>query len=357
MTNTYILGKDLALEQSINNFQQQLTKLGFNIEQASWLNPVANVWSVHIRDRDCPQCFTNGKGASKEAALASALGEFFERLACNYFFADYYLGQQLAHSSFVHYPQERWFELTEDDELPQGLLDEHLLAFYQQEEPLYASQLLDLQSGNEVRGICALPFIRQSDLRSSYIPVNLIGNLYVSNGMAAGNNQAEAQCQALAEICERYVKQLVFTQAIALPQIPEQVLQQHPASLQALQELAQAGYPCLVLDASLGGKFPVLCVVLFNQNNGTSFASFGSHPNFAIALERTVTELLQGRSLNQLDVFAEPSFNNELVADPTNLETHFTDSSGHLGWDMLRQPPKHAYCQWNFAGVNQASRH
>ena len=49
------------------------------------LNPVPNVWSVHIRDRDCPLCFTNGKGASKKAALASALGEYFERLSTNYF--------------------------------------------------------------------------------------------------------------------------------------------------------------------------------------------------------------------------------------------------------------------------------
>ena len=53
---TFILGKDAALEDSISKFQQKLTALGFNIEEASWLNPVPNVWSVHIRDKDCPQC-------------------------------------------------------------------------------------------------------------------------------------------------------------------------------------------------------------------------------------------------------------------------------------------------------------
>lgn len=51
---TFILGKDAALEESIAKFQQKLTALGFNIEEASWLNPVPNVWSVHIRDKDCP---------------------------------------------------------------------------------------------------------------------------------------------------------------------------------------------------------------------------------------------------------------------------------------------------------------
>lgn len=48
---TFILGKDAALEDSISKFQQKLTALGFNIEEASWLNPVPNVWSVHIRDK------------------------------------------------------------------------------------------------------------------------------------------------------------------------------------------------------------------------------------------------------------------------------------------------------------------
>ena len=348
MTHTYILSKDAALEQTIARFQQQLKQLGFNIEEASWLNPVPHVWSVHIRDKDCPQCFTKGKGATRDAALASALGEFFERLSCNYFFADFYLGQQIAESSFVHYPDEQWFTLTEDDSLRTGLLDEHLLDVYQQQGSLHASQLLDLQSGNEERGICALPFVRQSDQTSVYIPANIIGNLYVSNGMSAGNTRAEARAQALAEICERHVKHRVLTEALSLPAIPDKVLDEHPQVREALNTLDAAGYPTLTLDASLGGQFPVVCVVLFNRDNGTSFASFGAHPNFTVALERTVTELLQGRNLNQLDVFAEPTFDNDVVADPTNLETHFTDSSGHLGWDMLRSPADFKFCHWNF---------
>ena len=52
-----------------------------------------NVWSVHIRDKECALCFTNGKGATKKAALASALGEYFERLSTNYFFADFWLAK------------------------------------------------------------------------------------------------------------------------------------------------------------------------------------------------------------------------------------------------------------------------
>lgn len=44
MSQTFIPGKDAALEDSIASFQKKLTDLGFNIEEASWLNPVPNVW-------------------------------------------------------------------------------------------------------------------------------------------------------------------------------------------------------------------------------------------------------------------------------------------------------------------------
>lgn len=52
--------------------------------------------------------------ARVKAALASALGEYFERLSTNYFFADFYLGQEIANGDFVHYPTEKWFPIEDD---------------------------------------------------------------------------------------------------------------------------------------------------------------------------------------------------------------------------------------------------
>ncbi|HDL7823648.1 TPA: YcaO-like family protein [Yersinia enterocolitica] len=353
MTQTFIPGKDAALEDSISRFQQKLSDLGFNIEEASWLNPVPHVWSVHIRDRDCPLCFTNGKGASKKAALASALGEYFERLSTNYFFADFYLGKAIAEGDFVHYPNEKWFPIPEDDLLPEGILDERLLAFYDPENELVASDLVDLQSGNAARGICSLPFTRQSDLETVYIPMNIIGNLYVSNGMSAGNTANEARVQALSEVFERSVKNRIIAESISLPEIPTEVLNRYPGVVEAIAKLEEEGFPILSYDASLGGKYPVICVVLFNPSNGTCFASFGAHPDFGVALERTVTELLQGRSLKDLDVFTAPTFDDEEVAEHTNLETHFIDSSGLISWDMFKQQADYPFVDWSFKGTTE----
>ena len=347
---TFIPGKDAALEESIEKFQQKLTALGFNIEEASWLNPVPNVWSVHIRDKDCPQCFSNGKGASKKAALASALGEYFERLSTNYFWTDFYLGQGIANGDFVHYPNEKWFPIEDEALLPQGILDDRLFEHFDPNQELTPELLVDLQSGNYERGIVALPYVCQSDQQTVYIPQSIISNLYVSNGMSAGNSQFEARVQGLSEVFERYVKNKIIAEAISLPLIPQEVMARYPLIQAAIDKLEQEGFPILAYDASLGGKYPVICVILLNPTNGTCFASFGAHPKFQVALERTVTELLQGRSLKDLDVFSPPSFNNDDVAEHANLETHFIDSSGLISWDLFKDTPDYEFADWKFSG-------
>lgn len=343
---TFIKGKDRDLESSIATMQAKLTAFGFDIEQASWLNPVSHVYSVHLRDKTCPLMFTNGKGSSKKACLASALGEYFERLSCNYFFADFYLGQQHSNSEFVHYPDERWFTI-DGDKMPTGLMNKSLWDYFDPQQELLPENLIDTNSGNAVRGICALPYQQMRSGETCYIPVNIIGNIFVSNGMSAGNTQHEARVQGLSEIFERYVKSKIIAEGLCLPLVPQAVLDRYPHIQQALQELRNHGYHLRVADASLGGQFPVISVTLINPKDGSVFASFGAHPSFEVALERTVTELLQGRRLDQLDVFHPPTFDLDEVASPQNLEMHFIDSSGYISNDFFRATPDYAFCDWD----------
>ncbi len=347
---SFILGKDASLESSIESMQAKLAALGFHIEERSWLNPVANAWSVHIRDRDCPLLFTNGKGASEKAARASALGEFFERLGCNYFWSHYYLGATLAQRAYVHYPQEKWFPLAAGDAWPEGLLDAELRAFYNPDGAVPAGALVDRNSGNAVRGICALPYQRQRDGATLWFPVNLIGNLYVSNGMSAGNTAAEARVQALSEIFERHVKFRIIGEGLCLPDVPDAVIARYPKIEAGIRDLRAAGFGILVKDASLGGRYPVMNVTLLNPRDQGCFSSFGAHPRFEIALERALTELLQGRALDALDDFPEPGFDLDEIADAQNLEIHFVDSSGIISWEFLRATPDYGFADWDFRG-------
>lgn len=349
---TYIEGKDLPLEQTIANMTQILADLGMKIEIASWRNIVPHVWSLHIRDAASPMCFTNGKGATKEAALASALGEFIERLNCNFFYNDQFFGEDIANSEFVHYPNEKWFTLTQDDALPAGLLDDYCRPIYDPEGELQGSHLIDTNSGRRDRGICALPFQRHSDGETVYFPSNLIENLYLSNGMSAGNTLAEAQVQCLSEIFERAVKREILENEIALPDVPDEVMARYPDLVEAVQALEAQGYPILVKDASLGGQFPVMCVTLMNPRTGGVFASFGAHPSMHVALERSLTELMQGRSFEGLNDFQPPTFNSMAVSEPNNFVEHFIDSSGLVSWRFFSSRSDYEFADWDFSGSN-----
>lgn len=352
---TYIVGKDLPLEQTIANMSGILADLGMKIEIASWRNIVPNVWSLHIRDAHSPMCFTNGKGATKEGALASALGEFIERLNCNFFYNDQFWGEDIANAAFVHYPDERWFKPGPKDELPTEILDEYCLKVYDRDGELRGSHLYDTNSGNTQRGICSLPFVRQSDNEVVYFPSNLIENLFLSNGMSAGNTLAEAQVQCLSEIFERAVKREILEGEMALPDVPQQVLAKYPGILAGIQALEEQGFPVLVKDASLGGEFPVMCVTLMNPRTGGVFASFGAHPSLEVALERSLTELLQGRSFEGLNDLPQPTFEGQAVTEPNNFVEHFIDSSGVVSWRFFSAKPDFEFVEWDFSGQGENS--
>ncbi len=350
----WIKGKDEALEVSIEYMQSQLKTLGFDIEEALWLNPVNAIYSVNIRDRNCPLLFTNGKGSTRNACLASALGEFFERLNCNYFFADFYLGQAIAEADFVHYPDEKWFAITDSETIPEGMLDKALWDFYDPQQQLTPAMLVDTNSGNRERGICTIPFVRHSDQQTIWFPINIVGNLYVSNGMSAGNTKMESRTQALSEVFERYVKNRIIAERISLSRVPEHIIEMYPKVLSAKQALEQEGFIIEVKDASLDGRYPVISIIMMEPESGRCLASFGAHPSFEVALERTMTELLQGRRLESLDGFQTPSFDDEAVSDPVNLETHFIDSSGLISYDFFKHESDYEFVYWDFDSTTES---
>ncbi|TYK64525.1 OsmC domain/YcaO domain-containing protein [Colwellia echini] len=351
--STYILGKDLPLEKTIANMTALLADLGMKIEISSWRNIVPNVWSLHIRDAASPMCFTNGKGSTKESALCSALGEFIERLNCNFFYNDQFFGPEIANSDFVHYPNEKWFKPGENDELPSGILDDYCLDIYNPDNELQGSNLIDTNSGMSERGICAIPYVRNSDGETVYFPSNLIENLFLSNGMSAGNNLAEAKVQCLSEIFERAVKKQIIAEEIVLPDVPKEVIAKYPGILAGIEGLEAQGFPVVVKDASLGGQFPVMCVTLMNPRTGGVFASFGAHPSFEVALERSLTELLQGRSFEGLNDVPKPTFNTMAVTEPENFVDHFIDSTGVVSWRFFSAKYDYEFVEWDFSGTNE----
>jgi ribosomal protein S12 methylthiotransferase accessory factor len=362
---TRLPGKDSPLENTIDLIRNSLAQLGIELTETSWLNPVPRCWSVHLQTTDCKALYTNGKGTSTLACLASGLGEFTERLATDFFFSEYFLGiesEEASMQTFHFYPDELWFtaetssaEIGDYLHTPSQklLLTTELFHFYNQENELQPEDLFDNNLDTPERGICALPFINTQTLTPCYFPVSLLNNLYVSNGMAAGNSPSECTAQALSEILERYVKNRVISKGLSLPEIPDSYLTAFPHLLAIRNNIEDHGFTVTLHDSSLGGRFPVICVMLTDRKNGGVFAAFGANCRFEIAIERTLTELLQGRNLNQLHNFKPPIHNIDLVAEPYNLESHFIDSDGLLCWTMFKDPPDFPFSPWIFNGSTE----
>jgi ribosomal protein S12 methylthiotransferase accessory factor len=137
--------------------------------------------------------------------------------------------------------------------------------------------------------------------------------------------------------------------------VPANVLAKYPSILAGIQGLEEQGFPVLVKDASLGGTYPVMCVTLMNPRTGGVFASFGAHPSFEVALERSLTELLQGRSFEGLNDLPPPTFESNAVTEPNNFVEHFIDSSGIVSWRFFSAKADFEFVEWDFSGQGQNS--
>ncbi len=173
--------------------------------------------------------------------------------------------------------------------------------------------------------------------------------------MSAGNTVAEAQVQCLSEIFERAVKRQIIEQEIVLPDVPQAVLAKYPDIVEGIEALEAQGFPVLVKDASLGGQFPVTCVTLMNPKTGGVFASFGAHASLQVAIERSLTELLQGRSFEGMSDLPAPTFNSQAVSEPNNFVEHFIDSSGVISWRFFSARADVEFCEWDFSGAGSNS--
>jgi ribosomal protein S12 methylthiotransferase accessory factor len=79
------------------------------------------------------------------------------------------------------------------------------------------------------------------------------------------------------------------------------------------------------------------------------FASFGAHPSFEVALERSLTELLHGRSFEGLNDFPLPTFQSNAVTHANNFVEHFIDSSGVVSWRFFSAKADFDFVEWDFS--------
>ncbi len=334
-----LLSKNSPVEQSILKMKAVLKDVGCEASFSQEKHPLENCFSVNLASNEAPNyIYSNGKGVISDASIASAYGEYIERLQTNNFFIDFHLPNR------KYYPDEIAFDFDGD------YLNDELKKVYNPNGELEPKDLIDFNS-DYMDKIVALPFIKQSTNEKTYIPINILSNLFASNGLATGNTANEAKVQALSEIFERYVKIKIIKEGLSLPKFPDEIIKSFPKVYKDAQTLRDLGYIIEILDSSLGGVFPVTAISLINPKNNTLFVSFGAHPILEVSLERTMTELMQGRDLDNLDAFEVPTFDMELVSDYFNVEAHFIDSNGKLGFPFLCAKKSFEYFPCKYEGV------
>ena len=333
-----ILSKNATAEESIKKMRSALKGISSEISLGKQLHPLVNCYSLNLKSLDAPEhIYTNGKGINELSCEASALGEYIERMQTNNFFIEFYMQDR------GFYPDQKSF-IDSDD-----FLNDELNDFYDPDGELALEDFIDFNTNEQEKIIC-LPFINQSDKKEVYFPTNIIHNLYVSNGLATGNTPAETKVQALSEIFERYVKIEIIKKGYSLPQIPPKTVKSFPKLYEDMRSLEEKGFKLQALDASLGGKFPVVAISLIDAKENSLFVSFGCHPILEVALERTMTELMQGRGVKELTSFEKPSFNDELINNSFNIESHFINSDGRMNFSFLNKNSSFEFSPWKYYG-------
>ena len=310
---------------------------------------VPNCYSLRV-NIEGTRVGTNGKGVTKEFALASGYGEFMERLQ-----------QGLIWRNKV----QTEGNVSSSDAQSQPVSAEMLLernpgwyaAYCQKLRQLTGISLTEKQIMGQYTdsegNVQATPFYCVTSGTTEYLPAELIKAVYGTNGGAAGNTLEEAIVQAISEIVERSHKLRVIFEEIAVPEIPEAVLKTCPIAYEIIGYLRDSGYRVIIKDCSLGTKFPVVCVCLINTKTGKYHTHFGAHPNFEIALQRTLTETFQGRNIKHItrhEDFYYPTDNTfELRYLMTELVKGTAEKPPHFFFACTDQPYNDAT---GFSGSN-----
>lgn len=287
-----------------------LTRFGLNLRH-SVTNPEKNVFLSKLTDYKTG--FTSyGKGENEQKALLSAYGEMCERIITRNYFEEYYINNL--------YPNMHTGEF----------LNEKLKRRYKTEE-MEKEDLIDFNSDSF--DILSIPFIEKSTAKTVYFPINILQNLYASNGMAFHYDLNTAYYNAKTEIIERYVKFDVIKYGLPLPKID------HPLNSENIQ----------IYDATLNGKYPVMAASFIED--GEIILSFGCDLNREEAVKKAYLELWQ-TEMRERGRFNE---NIEEVKNSFNLYRHFVNLSGDVHVNFLKTP-LFKVAKWDFDDLDVFSQ-
>ncbi len=337
-------GKDCAPEQSAERFEGILRELGIRFLESP-LHVVEGACSLTLTD-PVHGWHVNGKGTDEKYCRASAFGEAMERIQTRFAY-DLNELSPAARSAmgFFCAPDEVLLPAERMKENPLLWGDFRRMRGKEPEEE-------DIPFFQVLTGMKDTPFVPYYSVREGktvMLPEMLITLLAGTNGMAAGNTCAEALCQTLSEIAERYVKCVMMQEKLTPPDIPEDALTPELAELKRQIE-ERSGMKLYLRDLSLGRGFPVAGLLAVDEEHHRYRVKYGAHPRFEVAAERCMTELMQGADPGDpvmKDLMTVPWTGQEVPWNTSkNMVSAFRMDISQVPDTFLAGPPSWPWAPW-----------
>lgn len=298
--------KEVSPEETVKRLKKLLEELGIEVEEKWSKESSVGTYSLRIciKGTDIGQ---NGKGMTKEFAMASAYAEFFERFQNG--IMRFRMEEPTKELPFINSPDEKHLNVEEALNITNNNIRnsffENILKqngkndCSNQEKIEYIKQILNEKSNLvEKEDYLYLPYYSVKNKEIEYIPDRLFSYLFDTNGMCAGNSKEEALIEGLSEILERYAGTRMVKEKVSLPEIPMEYVEKFPKVKKMVEKLKQRDdYLFKLVDCSFGGKYPVAGLYIIEKNTGRFGFKLGAHPDYGIAMERCFTEAAQGRDI------------------------------------------------------------
>lgn len=305
--------KDALPQETVLIIKSILKELEIEINEQWYPTGIESLFTLYVSIKNTNIAAT-GKGSNKDYAMASAYAELIERL------------QNLMHFRLMNnsdaLSQNLKYKLHADEVLINNLTNDE---FYNDwinsitDEAFNDNQLfeglLKLQQYKTNREILHIPFKNIENNQTKLFPITLLDIVYGSNGMAAGNSREEAMVQALCEIIERHSTFELLRDKKALPDITTYIKNTYETLNNIIndiegKDLKKGSYRIVIKDCSLRKGYPTIMVILFDLKEKKYFVRLGTHPILEIAIERTLTEMVQGRNIDSINEKMNELFGN-----------------------------------------------
>ena len=291
---------------------------------------------------------TNGKGTDEVYTSASGLAELMERLNNGLITIRDKMDSFQDETGFVEFPDEVEKSIPEIVKDPDPFTEAAMQALGL-EDPFSQSMLLKTIAslyGTKGNGLVTVPFADPFSHKIRWIPLQLAHTITGSNGMAAGNTLEEAMVQGLSEIFERAVNRELLKGNAVPPMIPDEALK--PYSFYPLIERLRTEwkYRVTLYDCSLGKGYPVVALCVCDPETGYFGLKLGAHPSFAVAVERTLTEALQGRKAEAFSTICRAGSPEEAV-NFHNFPNVCKTGDGVYPLTLFTEEPGWAFRHWD----------